>query len=83
MTWEQGDNVTKNAALALSLELRKEMVATSGYFDLTIFVNYAHGDEKIENIYGADKLPRLAQLKKTWDPSHIFSYNNGLPTHYP
>ncbi|TIC99758.1 FAD-linked oxidoreductase afoF [Colletotrichum higginsianum] len=83
MTWEQGDTATANAAGALSRELRDVVVATSGYPDATIFVNYAHGDEKLENIYGKDKLPRLAGLKKTWDPTHMFSFNNRLPTQYP
>ena len=83
MTWDQGDSTTANAATALSKELRKDVAATSGYGDVTIFVNYAHGDEKIENIYGKDKLPRLAQLKKTWDPSNVFSFNNKVPAKYP
>ncbi|KAI1212144.1 FAD-binding domain-containing protein [Annulohypoxylon truncatum] len=83
MLWDDGDSVTENAAIALGLELRSEFVAVSGYPELTVFVNYAHGDEKVEQIYGKDKLPRLASLKKTWDPNQVFSYNHGLPTQYP
>ncbi|KAI0879965.1 FAD-binding domain-containing protein [Annulohypoxylon maeteangense] len=83
MLFDAGDNVTESASIALGLELRNDFIATSGYPELTVFVNYAHGDEKLEQIYGKDKLPRLAALKKTWDPNHAFSYNNGLPTHYP
>ena len=83
MTWDQGDHHTARAAIALSRKLRDKVVATSGYSDVTIFVNYAHGDEKLENIYGRNNLPRLADLKKTWDPSHFFSYNNRLPAQYP
>ncbi|KAL9622084.1 MAG: hypothetical protein Q9160_003583 [Pyrenula sp. 1 TL-2023] len=48
----------------------------------TIYVNYAHGDEPIENIWGA-QLPKLATLKKQWDPSNVFGFNNPLPTRYP
>ncbi|KAJ4304906.1 hypothetical protein N0V90_000434 [Kalmusia sp. IMI 367209] len=81
--FDEGDNVTDVASTALGLELRDDLVATSGFPELTVFVNYAHGDEKLEQIYGKEKLPRLAALKKTWDPQQVFSWNNGLPTQYP
>lgn len=83
VVFEEGDNVTEIASTTLGLELRKDLVATSGYSELTVFVNYAHGDEKLEQIYSKEKLPRLAALKKTWDPNRVFRYNNGLPTEYP
>ncbi|KAI1456525.1 FAD-binding domain-containing protein [Annulohypoxylon moriforme] len=83
LIFDAGDNATESAAIALGRELRQDIAATSGYPEITVFVNYAHGDEGLERIYGKDKLPRLAQLKKTWDPNQFFSYNNGLPTHYP
>ncbi|KAI1660864.1 FAD-binding domain-containing protein [Daldinia decipiens] len=83
MLFDDRDSVTQSASIALGLELRDDLVATSGYPELTVFVNYAHGDEKLEQIYGRDKLARLADLKKIWDPNRIFSYNNGLPTQYP
>ncbi|KAK6957468.1 hypothetical protein Daesc_000254 [Daldinia eschscholtzii] len=83
MLFDDNDITTRNASIALGLELRDDLVATSGYPEITVFVNYAHGDEKLEQIYGKDKLPRLAKLKKTWDPNHLFSFNNKLPHHYP
>ncbi|KAI5854497.1 hypothetical protein GGS23DRAFT_608303 [Durotheca rogersii] len=83
MLWDEGDDETATAAMALGQELRRDLAATSGYPELSVFLNYARGDEKIEQIYGKEKLPRLAKLKKTWDPSHRFSFNNGLPTKYP
>ena len=67
----------------LGRELRNSWAATSGYPELSVYVNYAHGDETLEQRYGRDKLPRLASLKKTWDPSNVFAYNNALPTKYP
>ncbi|KAI5918413.1 hypothetical protein F4810DRAFT_576182 [Camillea tinctor] len=82
-SWDQGDDATASASATFAQELMSEVVETSGYSDVTIFVNYANGDEKQENIYGADKLPRLAQLKRTYDPSEMFSWNNGIPTQYP
>lgn len=45
-----------------------------------MYVNYAHGDEPLEAIYGAEKLPRLIGLKQKWDPNNIFAFNNALPT---
>ncbi|RDW79379.1 hypothetical protein BP6252_04017 [Coleophoma cylindrospora] len=81
--WATDDTTTAAAAAALALELRDDFTATSGYPELTVYINYAHGDETLEQKYGADKLPRLAALKKTWDPENAFGYNNGLPTSYP
>lgn len=83
MVWSEGDDVTRSAGMALGRELRADVAAKSGYPDLTVFINYSRGDEKLEQIYGKDKLPRLAKLKKQWDPNHRFSFNTGLPTKYP
>jgi len=74
---------TKATGAKLMHELRDSWVKTSGYPELSMYINYAHGDEKIWQIYGRDKLPRLAALKKKWDPKNAFSFNNGLPSKYP
>ncbi|KAI9789483.1 MAG: hypothetical protein M1816_006025 [Peltula sp. TS41687] len=80
-TWT--DPSAENAANAMARQLREEFTATSGYPGLNVYVSYAHGDESLEAIYGADKLPRLAQLKRQWDPQNVFAFNNALPTKYP
>ncbi|KAK4992368.1 hypothetical protein LTR50_001126 [Elasticomyces elasticus] len=77
------DTTTLSAVEALAKELRTSFAATSGYPDLAVYVSYAHGDETLDQRYGANKLPRLAALKKKWDPSNVFAYNNALPTSYP
>ncbi|KAK1248864.1 hypothetical protein MKX08_007084 [Trichoderma sp. CBMAI-0020] len=54
---------------------RNEFQETAGTSELSIYVNYAHGDEGPAVWYG-DNLPRLQQLKKKWDPHGRFnSYN--------
>ncbi|XXG99711.1 acyl-CoA thioesterase [Hypoxylon texense] len=82
-SWSGDNSTVIEAANSLGRELRDDFVTTSGYPDLSVYINYAYGDEEIEQIYGKDKLPRLAQLKKTWDPNDFFSYNNKLPNKYP
>ncbi|OTA99601.1 hypothetical protein M426DRAFT_254280 [Hypoxylon sp. CI-4A] len=82
MTWSGLDNPVEKEANALARELRQEFVATSGYPDLSVYVSYAWGDETLEQIYGKKKLPRLAALKKQWDPDNVFGYHNALPTEY-
>ncbi|KAI0533242.1 hypothetical protein GGR58DRAFT_517086 [Xylaria digitata] len=82
------DSPVAATAAALGRELRADYAATSGYEKelkggLAVYVNYAHGDEPLENIYRADKLPRLAALKRTWDPNNVFPYHLALPTRYP
>jgi hypothetical protein len=72
-----GDNLCR--------ELRDSWSRTGGYAKEggTIYVNYARGDEPLESVWGVEKLPRLAALKKKWDPNNVFAYNNPLPTSYP
>ena len=71
---------TAEAGDRLGRELRASWAATSGYPDLSVYVNYAHGDETLPQRYGRAKLPRLTALKKTWDPDNVFAYHNALPT---
>lgn len=56
--------------------------ATSGFDRLQVYVSYAHGTEGLNAWYGAEKLPRLLELKKKWDPKGLFVYNNGLPVRH-
>lgn len=72
-----------NAGEHAGQTLRDSWVRTSGYENHTIYVNYARGDETLEQKYGARKLPRLAALKKKYDPDNVFGWNNALPTEYP
>lgn len=83
MRWDQNGTAVASSADTVARELRSDLVATSGYDDLTVYINYAHGDETLEQRYGANKLPRLAKLKAKYDPDQIFSFSNGLPTSYP
>ncbi|KAL8743199.1 MAG: hypothetical protein Q9184_008142, partial [Pyrenodesmia sp. 2 TL-2023] len=70
------------AGNSLARRLRDRWAATSGYPELSVYVNYARGDEKLRQRYGSRKLPRLAALKKKWDPRNVFAYNNALPMEY-
>ncbi|KAI1123020.1 Glucooligosaccharide oxidase [Nemania abortiva] len=81
--WQDGDKDAETASNAFGKELRNDFVSTSGYPNLSVYVNYGHGDESVEQVYGASKLPRLAALKRTWDPENIFRYNFPIPTLYP
>ncbi|KFA72424.1 hypothetical protein S40288_08036 [Stachybotrys chartarum IBT 40288] len=78
-----GDKITEAAANATGHAIRSELASTSGYDDLAVYVNSALGDETIEQIYGAHRLPRLAALKNTWDPENVFRFHHAIPTSYP
>ncbi|KAK7750698.1 hypothetical protein SLS62_007398 [Diatrype stigma] len=77
------DSALDEAANALGRELRSEFARTSGYPGLSVYTSYANGDETPEQIYGKHQLPRLAALKKEWDPTNVFRYSMNLPTQYP
>jgi hypothetical protein len=81
--WGTVGDPVETAANELGRELRSDLVATSGYDNLTVYANYGWGDENIESIYGANKLPRLALLKAQYDPNNIFSFYHAIPTSWP
>ncbi|TAQ85517.1 hypothetical protein B7494_g6173 [Chlorociboria aeruginascens] len=53
--------------------------ATSGFDELQVYVNYAHGTEGLDAMYGKRKLDRLLALKAEYDPQGLFVFNNPLP----
>ncbi|KAI0201481.1 Glucooligosaccharide oxidase [Astrocystis sublimbata] len=81
--FDKTDHETEDAAKALGVKVRGDFAATSGYDGLAVYNSYAGGDESLEEIYGAENLPRLVGLKKRWDPGNVFGYQNPLPTQYP
>lgn len=81
--WATVGDPVEAAANTLGRQLRDDLGVTSGYGKSTVYVNYAVGDESLESIYGANKLPRLARLKARYDPTNIFKFYHALPTSYP
>ncbi|KAI9836334.1 MAG: hypothetical protein M1837_003401 [Sclerophora amabilis] len=45
---------------------------SSGFEQPRAYMNFAHGDESLEEIYG-ESLPRLRELKQQWDPEGRFN----------
>ncbi|KAI0184711.1 hypothetical protein EV127DRAFT_443582 [Xylaria flabelliformis] len=76
--WDPSNNMTA-IATKYGKKWRDQFAATSGYPQLAAYVNSAHGDESLQSIYGANKLQRLSALKKIWDPSNVFRFNNPIP----
>ncbi len=81
--WTEGDDGARDAAAATGRAIREELAETSGYGGLAVYLNYAHGDETLEEVYSERKLPRLAELKRKYDPDNVFRYYHALPTVYP
>ncbi|KAK3307255.1 uncharacterized protein B0T15DRAFT_529749 [Chaetomium strumarium] len=59
---------------------RDEITSTSGYPRQTIYMNYAHGDEPLEAMYGYEpwRLDRLRRLKAKYDPHGHFNHYNSV-----
>ncbi|ELR03672.1 hypothetical protein GMDG_06315 [Pseudogymnoascus destructans 20631-21] len=76
-------NATLNdAANHFFKDARAVMQETSGLDCLSIYVNFAHGDEGPEAWYSHRKLARLSRLKRKWDPSNRFGFYQPVPLHY-
>lgn len=82
MGWIPGDDAAEIAANAVGRLIRDDFAETSGYGGLAALISFAHGDETLEQTYTAAKLPRLAALKRKWDPENMFRFNFALPTTY-
>jgi hypothetical protein len=83
MIWKELGDPVQGPADEFAVALRSDLAATSGYDDLAVYQNYAWGDETLEQIYGARKLPKLAKLKAKYDPDNVFRFYHNLPTSYP
>lgn len=81
-SWQDANSSTARAVVELGRQLRTCLSKAGGYDDDAVYVSYSQGDETLEQIYGRRKLPRLAALKKAWDPDNVFDYNISLPTNY-
>lgn len=82
-SWQAGDTAAAESVAKLGPEMRTDFQATGGYPGLSVSVNYAHGDEKPEDVYGRENMPELARLKRHWDPKNVFGFGHALPRHYP
>ena len=60
--------------------LRSLLQLGSGRPDLETYVHFGHGDEGPKSWYSAAKLPRLAALKRVYDPRNLFRWYNPVPT---
>ncbi|CAH0054697.1 unnamed protein product, partial [Clonostachys solani] len=61
-SWQTAE--AREECIRMGNELLRDFVATSGYPDVSVYVNYASGNETLEQKFGKDKLPRLASLKR-------------------
>lgn len=64
-----------NAAFSIGENIRKTLIEGTGKRLIT-YVNYAHGDESLESIYGYDswRLEKLKRLKREYDPEGRFNF---------
>jgi hypothetical protein len=68
-------------AIEFGKKLRSHLLAGSDDPEhLRAYVNYAHGDESLEEMYGLEdwRLEKLRALKKKWDPENRMRWYNPL-----
>jgi fumiquinazoline A oxidase len=76
-------NTTLNNAANTYLKgARGTLQATSGFTNLSVYVNFAHGDEGPAVWYSPRKLENLTRLKQKWDPDERFSFYQPVPLYY-
>ena len=78
------DNKTTDASIEnLPEKMRATIADTAGTDGLEAYIGFSNGDEPLESIFAKEKLPRLAALKKKYDPDGLFNAYHPLPTSYP
>ncbi|KAL8716458.1 MAG: hypothetical protein Q9220_000365 [cf. Caloplaca sp. 1 TL-2023] len=60
------------AANAFGSRVRSLLQSTDGLQQNSTYINFAHGDEPLSEVYGAE-LARLQTVKKRWDPQNKFN----------
>jgi hypothetical protein len=73
------NNRFDDAVNAFLQSSRAKFQETSGFEDLSVYTNYAHGDEGPAVWYSAKNLERLVGLKNRWDSNWLFSWYNPIP----
>jgi FAD/FMN-containing dehydrogenase len=73
-----GDAAWEKKVNAFAVDGRTKFAKTSGYKHLELYVNYGHGDEGVNSWYGDRNVARLTALKKKYDPTNQFRFNNPL-----
>lgn len=70
------DAALETKAADLGNQLRNILFEASGREDIHAYVNYAHGDETTEQLYGGEewRQQRLQALKQKYDPTGRFSF---------
>ncbi|KAH7087438.1 FAD binding domain-containing protein [Paraphoma chrysanthemicola] len=65
------DECLDTEAATLGQDVRELWRNNGGGRKPASYINFAHGDESLEEVYGAS-LPRLQELKRRWDPENRF-----------
>lgn len=71
------DAKLESKALAFASKVRDMWRKTDGLDSPAAYINFAHGDETPEEIYG-ENVDRLRSLKAEFDPENVFKYWFGL-----
>ena len=68
-------------ATAFGENLREALHNASGSAEMHAYVNYAHGDETLQELYGYEawRLARLETLKTKYDPEGHFDFYSPIP----
>ncbi|KAI1502202.1 hypothetical protein F5X99DRAFT_427578 [Biscogniauxia marginata] len=76
------DNTTDAEIEYLPEKIRATIADSAGTDGLAVYVGFSNGDEPLESLFSKENLPRLAALKKDYDPDGLFNAYHPLPTHY-
>ena len=66
-------------AKELSQSVRDILFRGSGMSSMAVYVNYAHGNESLNEVYGEEwRVRKLRHLKEKYDPMGKFNFYNPI-----
>ncbi|KAJ4002667.1 hypothetical protein NW752_002511 [Fusarium irregulare] len=76
ITYKPGDAALDKKAAKIGNDLRHILHRASGQWNMSVYVNYAYGNEKPSDWYGSEiwRQKRLQALKSKYDPEGKFSF---------
>jgi hypothetical protein len=74
------DSALDDAGIALGQKIRQLWAAGQPGRNKTVYVNYAFGDEPLEQMYGYEpwRVQRLRAAKEKYDPDNRFGFYNPI-----
>jgi FAD/FMN-containing dehydrogenase len=77
MYYIKGTQENDDVSLEYGRRVQNALFEGAGLDEIPTYVNYAHGDEEVSQMYGKPwRVQKLRELKRRYDPNGRFNFYN-------